>query len=257
MKPSCMKPMLITMSGAKGAGKTTQAERLAAKLRDNGARARKVTFVRLNLATWIHYVRGWLTSLRSAHRRHAPATTDRTAGHDSANGHNGRGEQRESRDHPPVTPQAGVFTRWTRNLLYLGDVLLFRVYLLVAMLRRDRVLVLDRWFLDVQARLLRRGVTVWRVSRWLTPATRLSFVLLVKEDDSVTRRAWIDPASLRNELESYDLLPWRVPNVVMIPAADEQTVSRHLDAQVNAMLGDRPAIAARSKQHQMAAVTSN
>jgi thymidylate kinase len=169
--------MIITFSGVDGSGKTTQARYVVQLLQSRGY---SVRYVHMTRWTWVYAIGQCLKSLQ---------------------------EHDYSFERPSWRPDSlGWLVKVARQIISLVDLLRFRVYAFYQTHVRQRILVCDRFFYDLEIQALYTGAMGPSFARWywsLAPAPTVSILLDVLPEIAQQRESQHLPAYYQAKRELY------------------------------------------------------
>jgi thymidylate kinase len=202
------KPLLISFSGIDGAGKSTQIDRLHARLSQAGASVTRLAF-------WDDVA--FMSRFRAG-------VSHRFLG----------GEQGIGAPGKPVARNDKNDRRWyltlARSPLYLFDVLSLRRVVARARAAQPDVIIFDRYIYDQLAHVpdgwMGRSYVRWLL--WLAPRPDLAYLLDACPEAALERKPEYPLNFLHRYRNSYFGLRSMVPAMVVIPPLDVDSVERTL-----------------------------
>ena len=214
--------MLITLSGLDGAGKSTLAEALKARLERDGTPA--VIFhmnKEVGLYAYLRNVRDAVMGLARKTRPKAP----------EAPVPNPDTQEKPSRAKAALLEvrRRIIWNKALRRWVDLGDLGLFLVYRLYIERARGRILIMDRYFYDRLAD--QADGRRWKYLRWfagITPVPDVAVLVDVSPEESFGRKGEYSIESMTLRRANYkEIFSW-IPGSVILP-------NDELDAAVDAL----------------------
>lgn len=225
--------MLITLSGLDGAGKSTLAEALQAKLENRGVRAVVLHMNKeVGLYAYLRTVRDglgrlirWVRIRPSRHDNPALRSTERVKA--------GRAKAALLEVRRRI-----IWSRSLRRLVDIGDLGAFLLYRLVVERVRGRVLIMDRYFFDRIADVAdgQRWGYLRRFSR-LIPTPDVAVLVEVSPEEAYSRKGEYSVESMAQRRQLYQKIFGWVPGAVTLRNDDLGMALSQLEELVFDRLG--------------------
>jgi thymidylate kinase len=183
----CRGPVLITLSGPEGGGKSTALVQIVAMARGRGLSVHTVKADGLTLGGLAAKVRG--------RRRPRRLSAESIAGR----GRPGR-RLRDAR----------------RGGMYIADALIMRLYLRLPRCRRAGVVVCDRYLYDEMVRIVDRHPRLARLVRGVAPRPDRALILLASAEELAARRARSEPAYYHQRLRQFAAVRALCPELIVV-----------------------------------------
>lgn len=218
--------MLITLSGLDGAGKSTLADALQARLRKSGVRA---IIFHMNKEVGLYaYLRTARDAVLRAIRPGRAAAADKAQLPAEA----GRSEPGSAKAALLEIRRRIIWNKSLRRWVDLGDLLTFLIYRLFIEKIRGRVLIMDRYFYDRMADLA--DGRSWRYLRWFSriiPDPDVAVLVEVTPEEAFARKGEYSVESMTRRRAIYkEIFSW-VPQSVTL-ANDDLDVALHTLEQI-------------------------
>lgn len=225
--------MLITLSGLDGAGKSTLAEALQAKLGEKGVRAAVLHMNKdVGLYAYLRTARDELKRLVGfSHVRAVRPDNSTLSSTEPRQGSRAKAALLEVR-------RRIIWSRSLRRFVDIGDLGTFLLYRLVVERVRGRVLIMDRYFFDRIADVA--DGKRWGYLRWfskLIPTPDLAVLVEVSPQEAFSRKGEYSVESMTRRRQLYQEIFGWVPNAVTLRNDDLGAALSQLEQLVFDRLG--------------------
>ena len=231
--------MLITLSGLDGAGKSTLAEALKARLERDG---RSAVVFHMNKDVGLYaYVRNLRDAIKGRVRTAPPSPAA------SASAQPGSGSTSRAKKALLEIRRRIIWNKPLRRWVDLGDLALFLVYRLHVERIRGRILIMDRYFYDRLAD--QADGRRWKYLRWfagITPVPDVPVLVEVSPEEAFGRKGEYSVESMKHRSTYYrEIFSW-VPTSIIIPNNELDAALETLEQVVRSRMGKpvRPRLAA-------------
>jgi hypothetical protein len=225
--------MLITLSGLDGAGKSTLADALQARLEEKGVRA---VVLHMNKEVGLY---AYLRTARDGLKRLAGFSHLRPNRHDTLPLPS-TGPVQVSRAKVVLLEvrRRIIWNRFLRRFVDIGDLGTFLLYRLVVERMRGRVLIMDRYFFDRIADVA--DGQKWAYLRWFSkfiPRPDVAILVEVSPEEAYSRKGEYSVQSMTRRRQLYQEIFGWVPNAITLRNDDFGVALSQLEQLVFDCLG--------------------